>query len=277
MDRCSPPSTDAKLTTETPLDLPPAAIGSDGDEIFESNHGVRFLSSPEAKFANVPAPTPEEIERDFRNVAPKPDARVLVLRTMQARQLWLGRLPPTRPGDGVRIPGIPFAHFILTGLLRRRARNLDFCLDNLARHADTVVRGVNGWRRKNDRWVQRTIPDGVKPLSDPATAARFFLETQFPALMKLATAIAHFDSVFAEVTAATEVAKDVRAWNPNLRYYRVHFGAIRSILYAVQASRKLDLPRPADAPKRFDLIDPGPLPARKATNASNSAPATNAD
>ena len=149
--------------------------------------------------------------------------------------------------------------------MRRRARNLDVCLDNLARHADAVVRGINGWRRKNDRWVQRAIPHGPS-LSDPATTARFFLETQFPALMKLATAIAHFDSVFAEVAAATEVAKDVRVWNPNLRYYRVHFGAIRSVLYAIQASRKLDLPRPADAPKRFDLMDPGALPGR-ATNA----------
>ncbi|MCY4012741.1 MAG: hypothetical protein OXG82_08510 [Gammaproteobacteria bacterium] len=199
-------------------------------------------------------------------MTPKTGARVFVLRTMQARQLWLGRLPPTRPGDGVRIPGIPFAHFILTGLLRRRAERLDVCLDNLARHADAVVRGINGWRRKNDRFVQRAIPDGAKPLADPATTARFFLETQFPALMKLATAIAHFDSVFAEVAAATEVAKDVRVWNPNLRYYRVHFGAIRTILYATQASRKLDLPRPADAPTRFDLLNPGPLPARQVTN-----------
>ncbi len=256
------------MTTDTPLELPSDTVDDDGNEIFESNRGVRFLSSPEAKFANVPAPTPEEIDRDFRNVTPTPDARVFILRTMQARQLWLGRLPPTRPGDGVRIPGIPFAHFILTGLLRRRARDLDICLDNLARHADVTVCGINGWRRKNERWVQRTIPDGAKPLADPATTARFFLETQFPALMKLTTAIAHFDSVFAEVAAATEVAKDVRAWNPNLRYYRVHFGAIRSILYAVQASRKLDLPRPTDAPRRFDLMDPGPLPGRRTSNAT---------
>ncbi len=259
------------MTTETPLTLPRDAVDSDGNDIFESNHGVRFLSSPEAKFANVPAPTPEQIERDFRNVTPKPDARVFTLRTMQARQLWLGRLPPTRPGDGVRIPGISFAHFILTGLLRRRAGTLDVCLDNLAHHADTTVRGINGWRRKNDRFVKRTIPDGAKPLSDPATTARVFLETQFPPLMKLATAIAHFDSVFAEVAAATEIAKDVRVWNPNLRYYRVHFGAIRSILYAVQASRKLDLPRPIDAPQRFDLLSPGPLPARRATNGTEAS------
>ncbi|MXY57332.1 MAG: hypothetical protein F4Y41_13225 [Gammaproteobacteria bacterium] len=262
------------MTTETPLELAPDAVNHDADEILESNHGIRFLSAPEAKFANVPAPTAEEIERDLRNVAPKADARVFVLRTMQARQLWLGRLPPTRPGDGVRIPGISFAHFILTGLLRRRSGTLDICLDNLARHANATVRGINSWRRKNDRWVQRAIPDGAKPLADPATTARFFLETQFPALMKLGTAIAHFDSVFAEVAAATEVAKDVRLWNPNLRYYRVHFGAIRSILYAVQASRKLDLPRPADAPQRFDLMDPGPLPARKATNTADPKPAT---
>ena len=260
------------MTTNTPTTLPPDAVDHDGTEIFESNNGVRFLSSPEAKFANVPPPTPEEIQRDFRNVTPKPDARVFILRTMQARQLWLGRLPPTRPGDGVRIPGISFAHFILTGLLRRRAGTLDICLDNLARHADATVRGINGWRRKNDRWVRRTIPDGAKPLSDPATTARFFLDTQFPALMKLGTAIAHFDSVFAEVAAATEIAKDVRAWNPNLRYYRVHFGAIRLILYAVQASRKLDLPRPADAPQRFDLVDAGPLPARRATDGIDTPP-----
>ena len=259
------------MTIDTPLELPPNAVDDDGNDIFESNQGVRFLSSPEAKFANVPAPTAEDIERDFRNVTPKPDARVFVLRTMQARQLWLGRLPPTRPGDGVRIPGIPFAHFILTGLFRRRAATLDLCLDNLARHADATVRGINAWRRKNDRWRQRAIPDGAKPLSDPATTARFFLETQFPALMKLGTAIAHFDSVFAEVAAATEVAKDVRVWNPNLRFYRLHFGAIRSILYAVQGSRKLDLPRPTDAPQRFDLLNPGPLPAR---NVADSGPAS---
>ena len=252
------------MTTDTTLALPPDAVDRDGNEIFESSHGVRFLSSPEAKFANVPAPTPEEIDRELRNVTPKPDARVSVLRTMQARQLWLGRLPPTRPGEGVRIPGIPFAHFILTGLLLRRADTLDVCLDNLARHTDMAVRGINGWRRKNDRFVKRTIPDGAKPLSDPATTARLFLATQFPALMKLATAIAHFDTVFAEVAAATEIAKDVRVWNPNLRYYRAHFGALRAILYAVQASRKLDLPRPPDAPQRFNLLDPGPLPARKA-------------
>ena len=81
--------------------------------------------------------------------------------------------------------------------------------------------------------------------------------------MKLATTIAQFDSVFSDVAAATEIAKDVRVWNPNLKYYRAHFGAIRSVLYAVQASRKLDLPRPADAPHRFDLRDPGPLPQHK--------------
>ncbi len=265
------------MTTDTPLDLQPDPVDHDGNEIFESSRGVRFLASPEAKFANVPAPTSEEIERDFRNVTPTPDARVFILRTMQARQLWLGRLPPTRPGDGVRIPGIPFAHFILTGLLRRRAGTLDLCLDNLARHADATVRGINGWRRKNDRWVQRAIPDGAKPLSDPATTARFFLETQFPALMKLGTAIAHFDSVFAEVAAATEVAKDVRAWNPNLRYYRVHFGAIRSILYAVQASRKLDLPRPTDAPQRFDLLDPGALPGRNTNTCTDARRPSAAD
>lgn len=108
------------MTTHRPLDLPPDAVDDDGNDIFESNHGVRFLSSPEAKFANVPAPTPEEIERDFRNVSPAPDSRVFMLRTMQARQLWLGRLPPTRPGEGVRIPGISFAHFILTGLTPSR-------------------------------------------------------------------------------------------------------------------------------------------------------------
>lgn len=262
------------MTTDSPLERSPNPVDDDGNEIFESNRGVRFLSSPEAKFANVPPPTAEEIDRNFRNVTPTPDARVFILRTMQARQLWLGRLPPTRPGDGVRIPGIPFAHFILTGLLRRRTGTLDVCLDNLARHADATVRGINGWRRKNERWVQRAVPDGAKPLADPATTARFFLETQFPALMKLGTAIAHFDSVFAEVAAATEVAKDVRAWNPNLRYYRVHFGAIRSILYAVQASRKLDLPRPADAPQRFDLLDPRPLPARQAKVPERAPPAT---
>ena len=263
------------MTTDTTLALPPDAIDRDGNEIFESSRGVRFLSSPEAKFANVPVPTAEEIERDFRNVTPKPDARVFLLRTMQARQLWLGRLPPTQPGEGVRIPGIAFAHFILTGLLRRRADTLDVCLDNLARHADSVVRSINGWRRRNDRWVARTIPDGARPLPDPATTARFFLETQFPALTSLGTAIAHFDSVFAEVAAATEIAKDIRAWNPNLRYYRAHFGAIRSILYAVQASRKLDLPRPADAPQRFDLLDRGPLPSRRATDSTDIPPPQN--
>ena len=152
-----------------------------------SARGVCFLASPEAKFAILPPPTAEEIERK--------DARVFTLRTMQARQLWLGGLPLTGPGDGVRIPGIPFAHFILRGFLRRRAGNLDVCLDNLARHADTVIRGINSWRRKIDRFVQRTIPDGAKPLSDPGNTGRFFLETQFPVLMKLATAIAHFDNV----------------------------------------------------------------------------------
>ena len=140
------------MTIHKPLGLPPDAVDDDANEIFESSRGVRFLSSPEAKFANVPAPTPEEIDRDFRNVTPTPDARVFMLRTMQAKQLWLGRLPPTRPGDGVRIPGIAFAHFVLTGLLRRRAGTLDVCLDNLARHADATVRGINGWRRRNDRW-----------------------------------------------------------------------------------------------------------------------------
>ena len=186
--------------------------------------------------------------------------------------LWLGRLPPTRPHDGPRIPGIPFAHFILTGLLRRRANNLDVCLDNLTRHTDSVVRAINAWRRKNTVFVERTIPDGAKPLSDPANTARFFLETQFPSLIKLATAIAHFDTVFSKVAAATDIAKDIRVWNPNLKYYRVHFGAIRTLLYAIQASRKLDLPRPDDAPQRFDLLDPGPLPVRRA--AANDDPST---
>ena len=95
-------------------------------------------------------------------------------------------------------------------------------------------------------------------------------ETQFPSLMKLATAIAHFDAVFSEVAAATDIAKHIRVWNPNLKCYRVHFGAIRTVLYAIQASRKLDLARPDDAPHRYDLLDPRPLPLR--TPKSDSAP-----
>ena len=91
--------------------------------------------------------------------------------------------------------------------------------------------------------------------------------------MKIGTAIAHFDSVFAEVAAATEVAKDIHAWNPNLRYYRAHFGAIRTVFYAIQASRKIDLPRPHDAPHRFDLVDTGPLPLRGLTARVESATA----
>ena len=51
-----------------------------------------------------------------------------------------------------------------------------------------------------------------------------------------------------------------------------HFGSIRTVLYAIQASRKLDLPHPDDAPQRFDLLDPGPLPSRKA--APNEDPST---
>ena len=262
------------MTIESPLILPPDAVDDDGNEVFESSRGVRFLASPEAKFANLPAPTPQEIEAAFRNVSPATEARTFTLRTMQTRMLWLGRLPPTRPDDGPRIPGIAFAHFILTGLLRRRANNLDLCLDNLTRHTDSVVRGINAWRRKNTVFVERTIPDGAKPLSDRANTARFFLETQFPSLMKLATAIAHFDTVFSEVAAATDIAKDIRVWNPNLKYYRVHFGAIRTVFYAIQASRKLDLPRPADAPRRFDLLDPGPLPSRTTAPTSNPQPPT---
>ena len=125
--------------------------------------------------------------------------------------------------------------------------------------------------RKNTVFVERTIPDGAKPLSDPANTARFFLETQFPSLMKLATAIAHFDTVFSEVAAATDIAKDIRVWNPNRKYYRVHFGAIRSLLYAIQASRKADLPRPVDAPLRFNLLDPGPLLLRRETTNATRA------
>ena len=182
------------MTTDSPLILPLDAVDADGNEIFASSRGVRFLAAPEAKFANLPAPTPQEIKAAFRNVSPTAQTRTFTLRTMQARMLWLGRLPPARPDDGPRIPGVPFAHFILTGLLRRRTDKLDACLDNLARHADAVVRGLNAWRRKNTVFVERTIPDGAKPLSDPASTSRFFLETQFPSLMKLATAIAHFDT-----------------------------------------------------------------------------------
>ena len=110
----------------------------------------------------------------------------------------------------------------------------------------------------------------MRPLapSDPANTARFFLETQFPPLTKLATAIAHFDAVFSEVAAATDIAKDIRVWNPNLKYYRVHFGAIRTVLYATQASRKLDPARPDDTPDRYNLLDPGPLPLRTTTSDS---------
>ena len=92
--------------------------------------------------------------------------------------------------------------------------------------------------------------------------------------MKLATAIAHFDTVFSEVAAATDIAKDIRIWNPNLKYYRVHFGAIRTVLYAIQASRKLDLPRPDDTPQRFDLLDTGPLPVRKVASNHDSSTAS---
>ena len=37
---------------------------------------------------------------------------------------------------------------------------------------------------------------------------------------------------------------------------------------------KLDLPRPVDAPQRFDPMDPGPLPARKASADTDGPPAT---
>ena len=94
--------------------------------------------------------------------------------------------------------------------------NLDVCLDNLTRHTDSVVRGINAWlsrntwRRKNTVFVERTIPDGAKPPSNPVNTARFIRETQFPSLMKLATAIAHFDTVFSEVAVAPTLPRTFR-------------------------------------------------------------------
>ena len=88
--------------------------------------------------------------------------------------------------------------------------NLDVCLDNLTRHTDSVVRGINAWRRKNTVFVERTIPDGAKPPSNPVNTARFIRETQFPSLMKLATAIAHFDTVLSEVAVAPTLPRTFR-------------------------------------------------------------------
>ena len=46
------------MTTNTSLTTLPDAVDPDDNQVFESSRGVRFLSSPEAKFANVPAPLP---------------------------------------------------------------------------------------------------------------------------------------------------------------------------------------------------------------------------
>ena len=88
------------MTVNEPPIPAPDAVDDGGNEVFESSRGVRFLGSPQAKCANLPAPTPEEIESSYRNVARTPDTRIFTRRSMQARMLWLGRLPPTRPGDG---------------------------------------------------------------------------------------------------------------------------------------------------------------------------------
>ena len=118
----------------------------------------------------------------------------------------------------------------------------------MARHTHTVVRGINAWRHKNTVFMERTIPTARSPCRIP----------------QIRGTSSSFDTVFCEVAAATEIAKDIRVWNPNLGYYRVHFGAIRALLYAIQASRKIDVPAPPDAQQRFNLLDPGLLPVRDA-------------
>ena len=266
------------MTTDTPTptcrQMPSTA---DGNDIFESNHGVRFLSSPRGQVRERPgahaggnrAGLPQR-RAEHRMHAYSSSARC------RRRQLWLGRLPPTRPGDGVRIPGICVRalHPHRPAATPRQPRST--CASTISPGTPTRPSAAStGWRRKNDRWVQRAIPDGAKPLSDPATTARFFLETQFPALMKLGTAIAHFDSVFAEVAAATEIAKDVRVWNPESQ---VLPRPLRR--NTLDPLRRAGVPKArsaatsADAPQRFDLIDPGTCcpPARATQRASPKPP-----
>ena len=240
---------------------PDDAVGADGQPLFEATNGIRFLAAPEASLAHLPDPSPEEIAA-LRHVRQDFAVRAFTLRTRHARMLYTGRRPPLDKPGKYRIPGIPFAHFVLRGLLRRHAQipEFDQCLANLQRHVNTITADLRRWRHKNNEFADRFLPVGTAPLYDHTTASVFKLESQIPSLMAFATAIAVFDRCFLEAIAITEVARDTNQWNHHFDAWKRMHGRIRNLLYAIVSTRKLGLPHPEDAPDRFTLMDLGPLP-----------------
>lgn len=251
----------AMPTQTDDLAVPDDAIGADGLPLFEANNGMTFLAAPEAKTAHLAEPS-EEVLRRMRHVRTDFATRSFTLRTRHARRLWTGRLPPVDPDGPFRIPGIPFAHFVLRGLLRRHAQidNLDVCLGNLKRHVNAINNDVRRWRYKNHQFADRYLPIGTAPLYDHTASGLYVLKTQIPPLMTFATAIAMFDRALLEASAVTEVARDSRQWNHHFSHWRELHGRIRGLLYAIVATRKIGLPHPPGTPVRFSLADAGDVP-----------------
>ena len=242
--------------------LDPDAVDEAGNDLFESGRGVRFLAAPESRFAHQPPPTPEEIA-EWPRVRRHPAKRAFTLRSIHSQRLYAGRLPPQEPDGPPRIPGIDYCHFVLRGLAQRRAEHLNRYLDNLDRHVNALHNALYGWSRRNHRWIQTFLPVGTRPLYDQTAWPHYVLHTQFPGLMKLATAIAAYDRVLLEAGASVQVARDMRLHNPHLADYKPFFARIRAVLYAIHNTRKLGLPRPADAPAHYRLDNYGDLPQAK--------------
>lgn len=247
------------MAEPTPETLLPDAVDADGNAVFETGRGVRFLAAPESRFAHREPPTPEEIAA-WPHVLRTPAKRAFTLRSIHSQRLYAGRLPPEEPDGPPRIPGIDYGNFVLAGLAHRRAEHLNRYLDNLERHVNALHNALYGWSRRNHRWIQAFLPAGTRPLYDQTAWPHYVLHTQFPGLMKLATAIAFYDRVVLEAGASVQVGRDMRRHNPHLADYKTFFARIRDVLYAIHNTRKLGLPRPADAPSHYSLNDYGDLP-----------------
>ena len=146
------------MTTDTHTTLPPNAVEDAGNEILESSHGVRFLSSPEAKIGNVPPPAPKEIERDFRNVTPKPDTRVFILRTMPAPQPRAAN-PPRRRRARPR-HCLHALHLDRPDLAPCRRPESSACRDRQTRHNGSTF------------WIRGRYTPGKQPRKSPTRPQR---------------------------------------------------------------------------------------------------------
>lgn len=259
MDTAAPPANrppPSPSTADLTVFLPADAVDDAGNPVFETDaRGRAFYPAPEARFGHLPMPT-QAVLAGIRRVLPAPRFQTFVLRTDHGRRLWHGR----RVGnpDGPRIPGMTFAAFVLDGLLRRRTDLFEQLLRNLNRHVGDAMHALDRWHRNLEHFAERYLPghDFHRPQRDPdAVPQTVGLSSAYEPLLFLGHAIATYDDALRKSTAVNRLLRPGHDWNVYHAAHYEHFRALRAILYAVQATRKIGLPLPEDARIPFTLLD----------------------